>query len=155
MKRSEVFKLMQKVEDPQNDADKILSNLHYTHFFLMDHYKKALIEYNLTSAQANVLGIIAYFAPKTASLEEIKEMVLEPNSDVSRTVTRLTDKGFAEKVINPDNRRKVSIAITSKGLKMMKKIDSDKTFKKFTSTLSKHEAKTFVNILEKLRKTCS
>jgi DNA-binding MarR family transcriptional regulator len=151
MKKSELFELIQKIDDPQKDHEKILSNLHYTHFFLMDKYKKILVQYDLTPTQANILGIISYYSPVAAALEQIKEMVLEPNSDVSRTVTRLAEKGFVEKVPNRENRRKVAIMITPKGQKTMKKIEADGIFRKLTSTLSKPEAKNFVAVLEKLR----
>jgi DNA-binding MarR family transcriptional regulator len=151
MKRSEIFELIQKINDPQKDHDKILANLHYTHFFLMDRYKKFLSVYDLTPTQVNILGIIDFYAPGSASLEQIKEMVLEPNSDVSRTVARLAEKGFAEKVTNKENRRKVSIMITPKGRKTLQKIASDGSFRKITSDLGKAEAKTFVAVLGKLR----
>jgi len=151
MKRSELFDYMKKIDDPVKDHAMILANFHYTHFYMMDMYKKLLAGYNLTATQSNVLGIIEHHYPKAVSLEEIKEMVLEPNSDVSRTVVRLVEKGFAEKIINKENRRKVSIVITAKGLKTMKKITTDGKFSKFTAGLSKAEVKTFVTVLSKLR----
>jgi DNA-binding MarR family transcriptional regulator len=153
VKKSEVFKLIQNIEDPVKDGDKILSNLHYTHFFMMDSYKKLLLSYDLTFTQANVLGIVNYFSPNSATLEEVKEMVLESNSDVSRTITRLAEKGFVEKMINKENRRKVSIKVTPKGQKTIKKIDQDGSFKRFTQTISLPEAKTFVKVLGKLRES--
>ena len=152
MKRSEIFEIIQKIEDPQKDYDKILANLHYTHFFLMDRYKKLLVPYGLTSTQANILGIINFYAPGSASLEQIKEMVLEPNSDVSRTVTRLAEKGFVEKVVDKENRRKVAIRTTSKGNATLQKLADDGVFRKITADIDIHEAKNFVSILERLRK---
>lgn len=152
MKRKELFDLIQKIDDPAKDSSKIISNLHYTHFFLMDKYKKILAEYDLTATQANILAIIGHYYPKAASLEEIKEMVLEPNSDVSRTVTRLVEKDFVQKVANKENGRKVSIQATQKGAKTIKKIESEDKFKIFTSSLTLEEAKTFVKVLGKLRK---
>jgi MarR family transcriptional regulator, negative regulator of the multidrug operon emrRAB len=151
MKRADLFKFMNKINDPSRDYGKILSSVHYTHYFLMDRYKKLLADYGLTSIQSNVLGIIDHFHPKVISLEEISEMVLEPNSDVSRTVTRLVEKGFAAKMVNPDNRRKVSIGITPKGVKTIQKIEKDGKFKIFTSRLSKAESQALVNALAKLR----
>jgi DNA-binding MarR family transcriptional regulator len=151
MTREELFEFINKIDDPKKDHSKILSNLHYTHFYLMDRYKKLLAGYDLTPIQSNVLGIITFFYPKTASLEEIKEMVLEPNSDVSRTVSRLVEKGFVEKVINKENKRKVAIVSTSKGMELMQKIESEKKFEKFTAQLTTAEAKTFVKVLSKLR----
>lgn len=150
MKRADLLEYIQKVDDPKKDHAKILSNLHYTHFYLMDQYKKLLARYNLTLPQSNVLAIIDYF-PEAAALEEIKEMVLEPNSDVSRTVTRLVSKNYVEKVINKENRRKVCIKITASGKKVLKRIEAEGKFEKFTSGLSKAEVNAFVKVLAKLR----
>jgi DNA-binding MarR family transcriptional regulator len=151
MTREELFEIINEIEDPKKDSSKLLSNLHYTHFYLMDRYKKLLAGYDLTPIQSNVLGIITYFYPKTASLEEIKEMVLEPNSDVSRTVSRLVEKGIVEKVPNKENKRKVAIKATAKGMDLMRKIETEKKFEKFTADLTTAEAKTFVKVLLKLR----
>ncbi|HYG39747.1 MAG TPA: hypothetical protein VD908_14060, partial [Cytophagales bacterium] len=117
MTRAELFDFIEKIDDPKADYSKILSNLHYTHYFLMDKYKKLLQPYGLTSVQVNVLSIIVFHYPQAISLEEIKVMVLEPGSDVSRTVVRLANKGFIQKVIDPGNRRKRSIVSTEKGVK--------------------------------------
>ncbi|MGZ3882838.1 MAG: MarR family winged helix-turn-helix transcriptional regulator [Bacteroidia bacterium] len=151
MTRSEIFELISKIDDPVKDHASLLSNLHYTHFFLMDRYKKVLATYDLTAPQSNVLGIITHHAPKAVSLEEIKEMVLEPGSDVSRTVARLMEKGYVEKITNKDNRRKVSILATAKGLKTIRKIESDGKFETFVKGISRSEARTFVKVLLKLR----
>ena len=152
MPRSKVFKEIDKIEDPK-DHSKILSYLHYTHFYLMDKYKKVLSEYDLTPPQSNILGIVNHFYPNSISLEGIKEWVLEPSSDVSRIVRRLVEKGLLEKVVNKENRRKVSIKITLKGRKIVEELLKEKKFQKFTSQLSLAEAKTFVSVLSKLRAT--
>ncbi|MDF2448216.1 MAG: transcriptional regulator [Bacteroidota bacterium] len=151
MKRDELFTFIQEIEDPVSDYPKILSALHYTHFFLMDKHKKVLAVYDLTPIQSNVLSIIVYKHPTAASLEEIKEMVLEPGSDVSRTVVRLTQKGFVKKVIDPKNKRKLAIAVTPEGLDVFSKINSDNSFLKNEVSYSIDEAVNFINFLKKLR----
>ncbi|MGZ4048306.1 MAG: MarR family winged helix-turn-helix transcriptional regulator [Bacteroidia bacterium] len=142
---------MQKINDPVKDYSKILGNLHYTHYYLMDRYKKILQPYGLTVIQSNILGIIMHRYPESLSLEEVKEMVLEPNSDVSRTVVRLSEKGFIKKVPDKKNRRKVSIIITPKGIKTAKRLESDEHFKKFSEEITLSESKAFIKFLSKLR----
>lgn len=151
MTREELFKYIQQINNPVKDYDKILSTLHFTHYDLMDKYKKILQTYDLTLTQTTVLKIINFNYPNSSSLEEIKAMILEPNSDVSRTVTRLVDKGFAIKLINKTNQRKVSIQATAKGLKISKKIEADGKFQQFTKELSLSEAKTLIKLLKKIR----
>ena len=151
MTREELFKYVQEINDLEKDYGKLLTTLHFTHYHLMDRYKKILLAYDLTLTQSNILGIIAYNYPKAVSLEEIKAMVLEPNADVSRTVVRLVDKGFVEKLVNTANKRKVCIKATARGLKITKKMESDGKFKGFTKDLSLAEAKTMIRLLKKLR----
>jgi len=151
MDRDELFKLITKIDDPVKDYNKILANLHYTHFHLMDKYKKILESYDLTVTQSNVLGIIVQYYPKALCLEDIKALVLEPNSDVSRTIVRLATKGFIKKVVDEKNRRKLCIVATSKGLKASKKMQSDPRFKKLANWSTLPESKAFIKFLTKLR----
>lgn len=152
MTREELYKYIEKIDDPKKDYGKILTNLHSTHYYLMDMYKKILKPYNLTLTQSTVLGIIVHHSPDAIALEEIKAMILEPNADVSRTVVRLAEKGFVEKVINKTNRRKVSIRALPKGVKMVKKMSLDPHFTNFTTGINLSEAKAFVRFLKRLRK---
>ncbi|HEY0031279.1 MAG TPA: winged helix DNA-binding protein [Bacteroidia bacterium] len=151
MTREELFKMITTIDDPRKDFSKILVNLHYTHYYLMDRYKKVLEGYGLTVIQSNVLGIIVHYYPKALSLEEIKSMVLEPNSDVSRTVVRLETKGFVQKIPDPKNGRKLSISATAKGVKALRKMEADSEFQNFASEISVAEVKAFVKFLSKLR----
>ncbi len=145
-----IFNELEKIEK-DNDHSKLLSYLHCTHYYLMDRYKKILSGYGLTVPQSNVLGIIGHFHPLPLSIDEIKEWMLEPGPDVSRIVSRLVQKELVEKVVNIKNRRKVSIKITSKGLKMAKDLNTDKKLMDFTNTISAKDAKLFISILKNLR----
>ena len=153
MKREDLFTIIQQIEDPEYDYQKILANVHYTHFFLMDRYKKLLQPFDLTPTQANLLGIINHFCPKPVSLEEIKSMVLEPNSDVSRTVSRLASKELVSKVTDEENRRKIAVVITPKGIKLLKEIQDHAMFKKFTAGLQLEDIQLFIKVLTNLRKS--
>jgi DNA-binding MarR family transcriptional regulator len=153
MKRDELFDLLEQIGEETKDRVRILSNLHYTHYVLMDRYRKVLEPYTLTITQSNVLGILTYNSPTPLSLEDIKSMMLEPNSDVSRIVSRLVVKGFAEKVVNPANKRKRSIAATEKGHEIMMKLDKDPAFFDLVSSVSTPEARTFAGVLKKMRES--
>jgi DNA-binding MarR family transcriptional regulator len=149
VEREDIFAYISDITK-REETRKILSNLHYTHFFMLDRYKKTLASYDLSFPQINVLYIMDLFFTGPVSLEEIKKMVLEPNSDVSRIVTRLAEKGFVSKVPDPKNGRKLSIVISEKGLRTLKKALSDKRFD-YTSQITLEEAKVFVEVLNKLR----
>ena len=149
MEQQDIFSVIAQINS-REEVRKVLSNLHYTHFIMLDKYKKTLAAYDLSFPQINVLYIIGSFFPNSGSLEEIKKMVLEPNSDVSRTVSRLAEKGFVQKVQNPKNGRKLSIAITEKGERTLSKALADKRFD-YVSQITLEEARIFVEVLKKLR----
>jgi len=152
MKRAEMYAQLNSVDCPESDFLKILSNLHYTHHFLIDRYRKILQEWDITPAQSNVMGIIDCYGENGASLEQIKEMVLEPHSDVSRTVTRLVSKAYAEKVLNASNKRKVEIRLTSSGKNVLAQLRDSNSMRQITSGLSLDQARNFCEILDRLRK---
>ena len=151
MTREELFQYVQKIDDPKKDYGKILTSLHFSHYFLMDKYKKIFDEYGLTVTQANILSIIVHHHPKTLSLEEVKAMILEPNADVSRTVVRLAAKGFVEKVSDAKDKRRLSIRATSKGTKVIKKASDDPRFSSFTQNINLANTKAFIKFLKNLR----
>jgi DNA-binding MarR family transcriptional regulator len=151
MKKSDVFSEIEKSKVPVTDYSRVLANLHYTHFLLMQRYNVELAKYNLTTAQSNVLGILGHYAPAKMSLEEIKDLVLEPNSDVSRIVTRLAEKKLVKKAPDEKNKRKVAIQLTSAGNRLYNEILNNKTFIKYVKTVTPEEATIFAKVLGKLR----
>jgi len=151
MKRKDIFNDLKNIVDPTRDYLKILGNLHYTHFALLDKYKRILKPYGLSFPQSHVLSIIVHMHPKQLSLEEIKEMVLEPNSDVSRTVVRLEEKGFLKKVKDSENRRKRAIMATSVGINVFRQLEKDKRFSAIVVDVSLGHARIFAQTLELLR----
>jgi DNA-binding MarR family transcriptional regulator len=73
-------------------------------------------------------------------------------SNTSRLVDKLLEKGLVERVVCPENRRKVNIFITHRGLKLLKKIDPDidQTEETLTTSLSKQEMDQLLQLLYKL-----
>ena len=74
-------------------------------------------------------------------------------SNTSRIVDKLLEKEYVERVICPENRRKVNIFITKKGLRLLKKIDGiiDQTEEKLTASLSKKEMDQLLLLMNKLK----
>jgi DNA-binding MarR family transcriptional regulator len=147
----DIIKELEDISSLPKDGQKILSNLYYTHFWLADKYTEILAIYSLTPQQANILGIVRHFNPKPLTLQEIKSLLMEKNSDVSRIVARLIDKKLLHKTVDKKNRRKVKITINLKGIKIIDKITEDKLFDKFISKFSLEDARIFAKLLAKLR----
>jgi DNA-binding MarR family transcriptional regulator len=151
MNDKEIFKNLKDLSDLKKDYGKVLANLHYTHFSLMDAYRKILKPYDMSFPQSHVLSIINFYHPREVSLQEIKSMVLEPNSDVSRTVDRLVEKHLVKKVKKSENRRMRSIMMTPAGLKVIKLMEKDSKFHQLLSGLTLADVREFVGVLEKFR----
>lgn len=149
--RINITEELEKIEDISKDYTKILSNLYYTHYWLLDKYKMILKDFGIGPQQSNVLGIVKHFHPQPLTLGEIKSMLLEKNADASRIVERLKEKKFLSKVTDPNNRRKVGITLTPQGLEMIQALEKKQAFKKFTQKFSLEDARQFARLLAKLR----
>ncbi|MCX7723608.1 MAG: MarR family transcriptional regulator, partial [Verrucomicrobiae bacterium] len=83
-----------------------------------------LSKFDLTPQQFNLLRILRGQYPSPASISLIKERMLDKMSDASRLVDRLIQKKLVERKICSQDRRKVDVIITRKGLKLLEKIDA-------------------------------
>ncbi len=136
----------------RNEFHKLAVNLIFTNSWLMSHQTALFKEYDITAAQYNVLRILRGQYPSPASVNLLKERMLDKMSDASRLVDRLLAKELVERKICPDDRRRVEVKITSEGLKILEEIDkSDNDFDKKLKSLSVAEAKNLNELLDKLR----
>jgi DNA-binding MarR family transcriptional regulator len=136
----------------RNEYHKLAVNLIFTHSWLMSKIYELLDEYDLTPQQFNLLRILRGQYPKPASITLLKERMLDKMSDASRLVERLLAKGLVERKICPEDRRKVDVVITKKGLKLLEKIDkTDNEMDNYLKNLSEVEAKKLNELLDKLR----
>ena len=76
-------------------------------------------EYDLTMPQYNVLRILRGQKNTPANLSTIQERMIDKNSNTTRLVDKLIDKGLARRQQCESNRRKVEIFITDKGLEIL------------------------------------
>jgi len=136
----------------RNEYHKLAVNLIFTNSWLMSKIYELLDEYDLTPQQFNLLRILRGQYPKPASITLLKERLLDKMSDASRLVERLLAKGLVERKICPEDRRKVDVVITKKGLKLLEKIDkTDNEMDNYLKNLSEVEAKKLNELLDKLR----
>lgn len=109
----------------RNDYHKGLINLTYTAKQLSYEFFQSLKSYGLAEQQYNVLRILRGFRPEAPlSIGFIKERMLDKDSDVSRIVDRLFEKGFVNRTENPADRRQKSVEITDAGLALLDKMFS-------------------------------
>ena len=148
------MKLEQEIKQSKfrNEYHKLAVNVLYTNSWLMNLYSTLFSKYDITSNQYNILRILRGQYPNPATVNLLKERMLDKMSDASRLVERLLIKGFVKRELSPNDRRCVDVIITEKGLHLLKEIDklNDK-HDSFLKNLSESEAKKLNNLLDKLR----
>ena len=88
---------------------------------IIDHkVSDAIKEFGVTHIQFNILRILEHRMPEKLSLGDIIDGLLFRTSDVSRLVDRLVKNGLVNRTICPDNRRKLELEITDKGLEVIR-----------------------------------
>lgn len=148
------MKLEQEIKQPKfrNEYHKLAVNVLYTNGWLVNLYSNLFSKHDITSNQYNILRILRGQYPNPATVNLLKERMLDKMSDASRLVERLRIKGFIKRDLSSKDRRCVDVIITDKGLHLLKEIDklNDK-HDSFLKNLSESEAKKLNNLLDKLR----
>lgn len=111
----------------------------------------ALKPYGISIQQFNVLRILRGQGDKPANLSTINDRMVTKMSNTTRLVDKLLNKGYVERNICPDNRRKVEIRITDKGLDVLNDIDGIKveTEKAIVENFSQKDLETLNELLDK------
>jgi len=137
----------------RNDYHKGLINLNYTAKQLSYEFFQTLKKHGIAEQQYNVLRILRGFrseAPLTIGF--IKERMLDKDSDVSRIVDRLFEKGLLNRTENPSDRRQKSVEITEKGLSLLDSMfECEKTADTMLDNLTTTEIQELNRLLDKIR----
>ena len=83
----------------------------------------ALKPYGVSLQQFNVLRILRGQEGTPANLTTLNERMVTKMSNTTRLVDKLLIKGFVDRSICEENRRKIEITITNKGLDILKDMD--------------------------------
>ncbi|MEM9298066.1 MAG: MarR family transcriptional regulator [Bacteroidota bacterium] len=136
----------------ESEYQKALINLLYTYNHVVSKMNIFFKSHGITRQQYNVLRILRGQHPKPASINLIKDRMLDKMSDASRIVKRLLDKDLIVRKVSFDDRRSVEITISQNGLKLLEDTDNEvKNFIYLTNNLSDTEAKQLNVLLDKLR----
>jgi DNA-binding MarR family transcriptional regulator len=136
----------------EDNYHKVTVNLTYTSGWLNNITREKFEEYNLTSQQFNILRILRGQYPKPATVNLLKERMLDKMSDASRIVDRLIQKGMVSRCTNTKDRRAVDIRISEQGLEILSKMDDAFKPKDFLKdSLTEEEAGQLSDLLDKLR----
>jgi DNA-binding MarR family transcriptional regulator len=136
----------------ENNHQKAIVNLIYTYGWITNLLKQQLNKYKITLQQYNILRILRGQHPNPATINMLKERLLDKMSDASRIVDRLEQKELVNRFINTKDRRAVDILITKKGLDLLLKLDVEMSSKNFLDeNINSTEAGILSDLLDKMR----
>jgi len=136
----------------ENNHQKAIVNLIYTYSWITNLLRQELNKYKITLQQYNILRILRGQHPNPATINLLKERMLDKMSDASRIVDRLVQKELVKRCINTKDRRAVDILISQKGLDLLLKLDVEMSSKNIIdNNISSAEAGALSDLLDKMR----
>jgi DNA-binding MarR family transcriptional regulator len=136
----------------EDNYHKAVINISYTSGWLNNVLRDKFEKHNLTQQQFNILRILRGQYPKPATVNLLKERMIDKMSDASRIVDRLVQKGLVSRCTNTRDRRAVDIRISDAGIDILDKMDKDfRTKDILKNNLSEEEAAKLSDLLDKLR----
>jgi DNA-binding MarR family transcriptional regulator len=136
----------------RSEYQKALLNILFTSNYLIAIVNDFFKPYDITRQQYNVMRIVKGQLPKAASIQLIRDRMLDKMSDASRIVERLRLKNMVKREISPDDKRIVHISITDEGIKLLDSIEMHvEEMEKSMKNLSREEAVQLNKLLDKIR----
>ena len=108
---------------PLDIAKKVILNFTYTQNVIGDKFHEILKPYEISREQYNVLRILRGQKGCPANLSIIQERMLAKNSNTTRLIDKLLLKDYVTREVCPENRRKIEVLITQKGLDILTELD--------------------------------
>ncbi|MBV7533577.1 MarR family winged helix-turn-helix transcriptional regulator [Chitinophaga sp. sic0106] len=134
-----------------NEYHKGLVSLIFVGNWLTSRHQQFFKKYDITMQQFNILRILRGQHPQAASINVLKDRMLDKMSDVSRLVERLRKADLVVRKSSELDRRSVDVRITDKGLELLSKIDDDlEELENTLKGLDESEAAQLNQLLDKL-----
>lgn len=136
-----------------DDSKKIILNILYTQSVINDRFNELLKPYDVSGEQYNVLRILRGQKGKPANMSLIQERMITKNSNTTRLIDKLLIKELVTRKVCPENRRKIEVLITPKGLDLLTKLDPEviQNEEQLSLNLNEDEQTQLIQLLEKYR----
>ena len=143
-----------KSNSPMALPKKTVLNIMYTQNILSDKFSELLKPFDISSEQFNVLRILRGQKGAPANMCLIQERMLAKTSNTTRLVDKLLLKELVTREICPDNRRKMEVMITKKGMDLLTALDPkvETHENQFAANINQAELEQLNSLLEKFRK---
>jgi DNA-binding MarR family transcriptional regulator len=135
-----------------SEHEKVAINILFTSSWVHSGNTARLKKHGITPEQYNVLRILRGSHPSKIMLAEITSRMIDKNSNATRLVEKLRQKGLVKRELCESNRRQVDISITEKGMSLMKAVDlEERQWIDSLKNITKSEAVELNRLLDKLR----
>ena len=134
-------------------SQKTVLNIIFTHNDITERLIEILKPYDLSNEQYNVLRILRGQKGNPANMCLIQERMLARTSNTTRLVDKLLLKELVTRKVCKENRRKIEVLITEKGLAILNELDPkvDDYVNNIVARLTTNELEQLNHILEKIR----
>jgi DNA-binding MarR family transcriptional regulator len=148
-----------KIEDeiksskPLDVSKKIILNILYTQNMINEKFNEVLKPHDLSGEQYNVLRILRGQKGNPANMCLIQDRMVAKTSNTTRLVDKLLLKDLVTRNVCPENRRKIEVAITQKGLDVLCDLEPKVVIHEnyFSKNLNTEELEKLNELLEKYR----
>ena len=132
---------------------KTVINLLFTGGWVNEKSTEFFKQFDLSTQQYNVLRILRGQKGEPANLCDVQERMISRMSNTTRLIEKLRIKDLVTRVQCEENRRKVEIRISQKGLDLLALIDTKIGVheRNVTGNLTNEEAHLLNGLLDKLR----
>ena len=139
--------------EKRNLPREAINNLLQAGNWMYEKETEHIKQYSISLEQYNVLVILRKKRGEVVNMSTIQEGMVSEMSNATRLVEKLRVKGYVTREQSQENRRKVEIRITDKGMLLMKDIDKTqkKHEKKIVKNLTRREIETLSRILNKMQ----
>jgi DNA-binding MarR family transcriptional regulator len=136
-----------------DNAKKVVLNIMVTQNVVTEKFNEVLKPYDLSGEQYNVLRILRGQKGNPANMCVIQERMIAKNSNTTRLIDKLLLKNLVTREVCPENRRKIEVLITEKGLELLEELDPKvlENEKLFAANLNQKELVELNTLLEKYR----
>lgn len=136
----------------RSEYHKALLNIIFTHNVLINDSNNFFKSYGVTRQQYNVLRILRGQHPGGATVQLIRERMLDKMSDASRIVERLRAKNMVTRELNTEDKRTVRITISADGIALLESMETCiDDLEKAVRNLTENEARQLNELLDKIR----
>lgn len=141
-----------KTDQPLPPARRTIIHLMLVNNHIGERMAQALKPFEVSLQQFNVLRILRGQKGKPANLSTLNDRMVSKMSNTTRLVDKLIVKGLVLRNTCPENRRKVEIRLTDKGMDALQAMDRavDAAEKELMGSFTKSELKQLNGLLDRV-----